>query len=159
MLFSAYSNILIKCKIATFIQLPVVSNRKCFDINSSVTLKEHVVSDLFTYEYNNHRTIFYVTGDVIRFTNYHVEKYRNMSIIPLFDHKSTACDLLIINPQQYIGTPSMFVKAPNGNLYAVFKDYSIKTYNYNYTTKYYLFTINNLTKGKEIFRYEVSNSC
>jgi hypothetical protein len=146
----------INCKIATFIRLPVVSKRKCFDINSSVTVKEHIVSNLFTYKYNDHETIFYVTDDIIGFTNHRVEKYRGMNLIPLFDYKSKIYDLLIINPQQYIGTPSIFVKAPNGNLYAVFSHYSIKTYNYNYI-KYRLFTVNNLTKGKEIFRYEGEN--
>ena len=156
MLLSSHSNTFINCKVATFIRLPIVSKRKCFDINSSVTVKEHVVSDLLTCEHGDYRTMFHVSGDAIRFTNYHVEKYRNMNLIPLFDYKIKVYNLLNINPQQYIGSPSIFVKAPNGDLYAVFEHYSIKTDNYNYI-KYYLFTINNLTKGKEIFRYEGEN--
>jgi len=156
MIFITHSNILVNCKVATFIRLPVVSKRKCFDVNSSVTVKEHVVSDLFTCEHGDYRTMFYVSGDTIRFNNHQIEKYRGMNLIPLFDHKSKAYNLLIINPQQYIGISSMFVKVPNGDLYAVFKHYSIKTHNYKYI-KYYLLAINNLTKGKEIFRYEGEN--
>ena len=156
MIFSTHGNFLINCKVATFIRLPVVSKRKCFDINSSVTVKEHIVSDLFTCEHGDYRTMFHVSGDTIRFNNHQIEKYRGMNLIPLFDHKSKAYNLLIINPQQYIGISSMFVKVPNGDLYAVFKHYSIKTHNYKYI-KYYLLAINNLTKGKEIFRYEGEN--
>ena len=121
MIFITHSNILVNCKVATFIRLPVVSKRKCFDINSSVTVKEHVVSDLFTCEHGDYRTMFHVSGDTIRFTNHQIEKYRGMNLIPLFDHKSKIYDILIINPQQYIGIPSIFFKAPNGDLYAVFK--------------------------------------
>lgn len=156
MLLSSHINTLINCKVATFIRLPVAGKRKCFDINSSVTVKEHVVSDLFTYKYKDHETVFYVTGDTIGFANHQSEKYLGMTLIRLFDYKSRVYDLLIINPQQYIGTPSIFFKAPNGDLYAIFRHYSIKTHNYNYI-KYHLFTINNLTKGKEIFRYEGEN--
>ncbi len=153
MLLSSHSNTLIKCKVATFIRLPIVRGRKCFDTDISLTVKDHVVSDLFTYEYDNHRTMFYITGDIIRFANYDVEKYRNMSLILLFDYKSKTYNFSSIDPQKYIGSPNMFVKSPNGNLYVVFNHFSFKTYNYKYI-EYRLITVNNLTKGKEIFRYE-----
>jgi hypothetical protein len=154
MFLSTHSNALVKCKIATSIRLPVVRNGKCFGINSSVTVKENIVSDLFTCEYGDHKTIFYVSGDAIRFTNHHVEKYRDTTLITLFDYKNKVYDLLAINPQQYIGSPTFFVKSPNGSLYALFSHTSFKAYNLYRYSEYRLITVNNLTKGKEIFRYE-----
>jgi len=145
---------LINCKVATFIRLPALGNARCFNSSSSVTVKEHVTSDLFTYEYDNHRTIFHTIGNVVRFTNYNVEKYGNMSIIPLFDYKSKAYNLLSIDPQKYVGGPSVFIRAPNGNLYVASYHFGHKTDKLYRNIQYHLITIKNLTKGNEIFRHE-----
>jgi hypothetical protein len=144
----------INCKVATFIRLPVLGNARCFNSKSSVTLKEHVASDLFTYEYDNHRIIFYTIGDVVRFASYNVKEYSNMSIIPLFDYKSKVYNLLSIDPQKYEREPNIFVRAPSGNLYVVSYHFSHRMDDLYRSIQYQLIVIRNLTKGNEIFRYE-----
>jgi hypothetical protein len=154
MILSLHSNTSPKCKVATFIRLPIVPARKCFDTSISLTVREHVVSDLFIYEYDDYKEFFYITGDVIRFSNHNAGKYRNMSITILFDYKSKVYNLLCLDPQKYIGSPNMFIKTPNGNLYVVLNHFSHKTDNLYREVEYRLFTVNNLTQGKAVFRYE-----
>jgi hypothetical protein len=158
MFVSFNHNVLINCKAATFIKLPALGNARCFNSKSSVTVKEHVVSDLFTYERDNHRIIFHTIGNVIRFTSYNVEKYSSMSIIPLFDYKSKVYNFLSIDPKTYGNGPFVFVKAPNGNLYIIALRFSYKTDNLYRTSQYRLIIIKNLTSGNEIFRYDLEEA-
>jgi len=79
----------------------------------------------------------------IRFTNRTREEYEKLSIVPLFDYKNGVYNFLSLNKKKYNMTrldeaePEQFVKAPNGDLYFIFKKASL--------------TIHNITKRKVLF--------
>jgi len=106
-------------------------------------------SDLFIYERDAYRTIFWITGDAISFINHTLEEYRDIKLITVSDYKGITYNILGINCQKHEEDPKMFIKAPNGDLYCIF-DYSLFT---GLEKRLRVFTINNLTKGKVLFSY------
>jgi hypothetical protein len=157
----------IKCKPAKFIRIPYAH---------TIKVKSNEITDLFFYEDDDHKTIFYVKGNTINFIRMHNKEYRyKVKIIELFDYKSWTCNFISIYRKKYnlirpaVG-PEMFVKSPSGDLYCIvdyiyyFQDgedgekhddeHDIEDQN-----NYRIFTINNLTKGKVLFSYvEKDNS-
>jgi len=107
---------------------------------------------------------------MINFIKMHREEYRyEVKIIELFDYKTWTCNLLSIDRKKYkltrpVTSPEKFVKSPSGDLYCIV-DYTYyfndgeddEEYNDEYDKEdknnYRIFTINNLTKGKVLFRY------
>jgi hypothetical protein len=101
-----------------------------------------------------------------------LEEYRHkVKIVELFDYKNWTCNLISLNRKKYnlirpTASPEMFVKSPSGDIYFIvdhtyyFKDgeddedYSNDDENIaEYKNNYRIFTINNLSKGKVLFRY------
>lgn len=154
MIFNFSAKTFIKCKTAKFIRLPIVCRTKCYSNNFSVTAENNQNSDLFIYEHDTHRTVFWITADTIRFANHMLEEYRDVKLITVSDYKSITYNVLGIKSQKYEEEPIMFIKTPNGDLYCVF-DYTSYDYSIELDDmKRRVFTINNLTKGKVLFSYE-----
>jgi hypothetical protein len=139
----------IRCKVAKYIRLPKVHRIRYKSDYFSFRAKADEHSDLCIYEHGANRTIFFITGDIIRFINQSFEEYRDTNLITLFDRKNNTYNLIGINSQKYEEYPKMFIKAPNGDLYCIF-DYSSFV---ELDSKFRVFIINNLTKGKVLFSY------
>ena len=139
----------IRCKVAKYIRLPKVHRIRYKSDYFSFWAKADEHSDLCIYEYGADRTIFFIIGDIIRFTNQPSEEYRGTNLITLFDRKNNTYNLIGINSQKYEEYPKMFIKAPNGDLYCIF-DYGLFK---GLEKRLRMFTINNLTKGKVLFSY------
>ncbi len=151
----------IKCRQAKFIRIP-----NC----SSVEVRSNEIADLFFCMNDPYKTIFYTKKDTINFIRMHHEEYRyKFKIAELFDYKTWTCNLLSIDRKKYklirpTVRPEMFVKSPSGDIYCIV-DYTYyfndgeddEEYDDEYDKEdknnYRIFTINNLTKGKVLFRY------
>jgi hypothetical protein len=139
----------IRLKVAKYIRSPKVHRIRYETDYFSFWAKANEHSDLCIYEYGAYRTIFFITGDIIRFINQSFEEYRDTNLITLFDRKNNTYNLIGINSQKYEEYPKMFIKAPNGDLYCIF-DYGLFT---GLEKRLRVFIINNLTKGKVLFSY------
>ena len=139
----------IRCKVAKYVRSPKVHRIRYKSDYFSFTAKSDENSDLCIYEHGANRTIFSITGDIIKFINQSFEEYRDTNLITLFDRKNNTYNLIGINNQKYKKEPKMFIKAPNGDLYCIF-DYSSFV---EFDSKFRVFIINNLTKGKVLFSY------
>ena len=139
----------VRCKVAKHVRFPKVSRISYKSDYFSFTARSNENSDIVIYEYGADRTIFFITGDIIRFINQPSEEYKGTNLITLFDYKSKTYNLLGINSQKYEEHPKMFVKSPNGDLYCIF-DYSVFE---GLGKRLRVFTINNLIKGKVLFSY------
>ena len=139
----------IRCKVAKYIRFPKVYRIRYKSDYFSFRAKTDEHSDLCIYEHGANRTIFFITGDIIRFINQSFEEYRDTNLIKLFDRKNNTYNLIGINNQEYKKEPKMFIKAPNGDIYCIF-DYSSFV---ELDSKFRVFIINNLTKGKVLFSY------
>jgi len=151
----------IKCKPAKFIRIPYAH---------TIEVESNEIIDLFFCKDDDYKTIFYVKNDTINFIKMHHEEYRyKVKIVELFDYKTWTCNLLSIDRKKYkltrpVTSPEKFVKSPSGDLYCIV-DYTYyfndgeddEEYNDEYDKEdknnYRIFTINNLTKGKVLFRY------
>jgi hypothetical protein len=149
MMFGFSNETPIRCKVAKYIRYPKVNRIRYKSDYFSFRAKADEHSDLCIYERGANRTIFFITGDIIRFINQPFEEYRDTNLITLFDRKNNTYNLIGINNQEYEEAPKMFIKAPNGDLYCIF-DYSSFV---GLDSKFRVFIINNLTKGKVLFSY------
>ncbi len=149
MIFDFSNKTPIRCKVAKYIRFPKVHKIRYKSDYFSFRAKANEHSDLCIYEHGADRTIFFITGDIIRFINQSLEEYRGTNLITLFDSKNNTYNLIGINNQEYKKDPKMFIKSPNGDLYCIF-DYSSFV---ELDSKLRVFTINNLTKGKVLLSY------
>ncbi len=138
----------INCNVAKSIRLPVACRTKCSHSTVSIEVKNDGISDLFYYKYGSFETLFYITGNVIKFTNYHYSKRNKTIIVPLFDYKNGTYKLLSISKKISEETPEIFFRTPNGDLYCISNHNSLTDSSMRKT-----FTINNLTKKRVIFSY------
>ncbi len=149
MIFNFSNKTLIECKVAKYIRFPKVRKTRYKSDYFSFAAKANEHSDLAIYEYGANRTIFFITGDTIRFVNQPYEEYRGTRLITLFDYKNKTYDLIGIKNQKLEKEPKMFIKSPSGDLYCIF-DYVSPA---GLSSELRVFTINNLTKEKVLFSY------
>jgi len=153
MILGLINNTLPKCKNAKFIRIPSMCITGT-DRNTSLTIKNNIILELFTLRNDDYETIFYMLNNSIRFINRKYEEYRKFSIFPLFDYKSGTYNFVGIDKEKYKLTkystePAQFVKAPNGDLYFIVDHTFLKVDKNSYK----ILTISNLTKGNILFYF------
>ena len=150
--FSLIDKTYINCRIAKFIRIPVVCRK---NIYGSISLNIHIdeITNIYDVSKNDHKTLFHVLNDSIRFITQSSQDYDKLKVLPIFDYENGKHIFLGISRKKYnlVGSdtkPRSFVRTPSGDLYCLvdYKSQSSKD------SEYRILSINNLAKGKVVFR-------
>ncbi len=150
--FSLIDKTYIKCRIAKFIRIPVVCRK---NIYGSISLNIHIdeITNIYDMSKNEHKTLFHILNDSIRFITQSSQDYDKLKILPIFDYENGRHIFLGINRKKYNlvdsdTKPRSFVRTPSGDLYCLV-DYQSPS---SKDSEYRILSINNLTKGKVAFK-------
>jgi len=150
--FSLIGKTHIKYRIAKFIRIPVVCRK---NIYGNISLNIHIdeITNIYDVYKNEHKTVFNVLNDSIRFITQSSHDYDKLKVLPIFDYENDKHIFLGISRKKYnlvdLDTkPRFFVRTPSEDLYCLVDYQSPSSEDF----KYRILTINNLTRGKVVFR-------
>ena len=85
--FSLIDKTYTKCRIAKFIRIPVVCRK---NIYGSISLNIHIdqITNIYDVSKNEHKTVFHVLNDSIRFITQSSQDYDKLKVLPIFDYEN-----------------------------------------------------------------------